>query len=145
LNDALKAKELYQRLEPIIAARSAVLKETQKIPVFRDTRSSELHLDSFEENPVITRLCVEVMQDAVVYALRVSAIVHTQDALFKLKSDKKRSLAEATVAAAGDGNDAAMLVASGSGQANASIQSLVDKAVKAAVHQNSQRGRGGSR
>jgi hypothetical protein len=145
LNDALEAKELYKRLEPIIAARSAVLKETQKIPVFRDTRSGELHLDSFEENPVITKLCVEVMQDAVVYALRVSAIVHTQDALSKLKSDKKRSLAEATVAAAGDGNDAAMLVASGSGQANASIQSLVDKAVKAAVRQNSQRGRGGSR
>jgi hypothetical protein len=146
LSDALEPEVLYKRLEPHIASRAAVLRETQKVPKFRDLRSGAIVLEGFEENPVIDRICLAVAQDAVVYALRVVAIVRAQDALSKLKTDKKRSLAEATVAAAGDGADAAMLnVAGGSGQANASIQSLVDKAVKAAVRQVNQRGRGSSR
>jgi hypothetical protein len=79
--------------------------------------------------------------------------VHSQDALSKSRLDKKRSLSEATVAAAGDGDNATMLnAAAGPSLANSSIQSLVDKAVKAAVRQVTQRGgprgrggRGGAR
>jgi hypothetical protein len=153
LEAVLTPEKLFERLRPLITTRADVLVETQKIPVFRELRRGEPTLSGFEENPVVKRLCDQVLHDVVVYALRVVALVHSQDALSKSRLDKKRSLSEATVAAAGDGDNATMLnAAAGPSLANSSIQSLVDKAVKAAVRQVTQRGgprgrggRGGTR
>jgi hypothetical protein len=153
LEGFLTPEKLFERLRPLITARAEVLVETQKVPCFRELRRGEPTLSGFEENPVVRRLCDQVLHDGVVFALRVVAIVHSQDALSKSRLDKKRSLSEATVAAAGDGDNATMLnAAAGPSIANSSIQSLVDKAVKAAVRQVTQRGgprgrggRGGAR
>ena len=130
---ALKAEttpeHAWTTLRAIVAAHSPSILERNKLPV--DTVNDAGRPDvKWEISEAAIAIRDHVMEDCVVYAMRAVSLTESSLAHKALKIKKKRDLATSARTAAGDG-DVQMDDAAGLPQA--SIQSLVDKAVAAAL------------
>ncbi|KAH7884214.1 hypothetical protein F5I97DRAFT_1831710 [Phlebopus sp. FC_14] len=121
LQRALLPEALFQEFKHLIVARHQEVKAVSKIPVF-SMDGGEVMLTGWEENQAANKLGTEVLTDLVVYCHRIISIVEARDQIEASKKAKKVAVAKAA--------DTEMADLTKPGP---SIQSLVDKAVSAAI------------
>ncbi|KAH7881876.1 hypothetical protein F5I97DRAFT_1813652 [Phlebopus sp. FC_14] len=121
LQRALLPETLFQELKHLVVARHLELKAVSKIPEFT-LDGGELMLTGWKENEATNKLSMEMLTDLVVYCHRIISIVEARDAVEASKKAKKVAVAKAA--------DSEMADLTRPGP---SIQSLVDKAVSAAI------------
>ncbi|KAH7890219.1 hypothetical protein F5I97DRAFT_1798331, partial [Phlebopus sp. FC_14] len=121
LQRALLPEALFQEFKHLIVARHQEVKAVSKIPVF-SMDGGEVMLTGWEENQAANKLGTEVLTDLVVYCHRIISIVEARDQIEASKKAKKVAVAKAA--------DSEMADLTRPGP---SIQSLVDKAVSAAI------------
>ncbi|KAH7881971.1 hypothetical protein F5I97DRAFT_1927528 [Phlebopus sp. FC_14] len=121
LQRALLPETLFKELQHLVVARHVELKMVSKIPEF-SLDGGELILTGWKENEATNKLSMEMLTDLVVYCHRIISLVEARESIEASKKAKKVAVAKAA--------DAEMADLTRPGP---SIQSLVDKAVSAAV------------
>ncbi|THG93587.1 hypothetical protein EW145_g8338, partial [Phellinidium pouzarii] len=133
LEQEITPEKLAQKLVPLVQNRYSELKVNSKLPDFQVDAQGSLQLVGWIENDAAARVGRQVTDDCVVYAYRIMAITDAQFKARHAKRIKKQSIhKDADVAMA----DATTSSASTS---TATLQSLVDKAVAAAVKKRNSR------
>ncbi|KIJ60885.1 hypothetical protein HYDPIDRAFT_170027 [Hydnomerulius pinastri MD-312] len=123
LERALTPEVLFKDLSPVIAERQKDIMEKTKLPVLEhNDETGELVLVRWQDNDGAQRLGKEMLEDCTIFALRIRSIVDARDFTARSKRDGKKAVKEAA--------DVEMADAARPGP---SMQSLIDKAVSAAV------------
>ena len=123
LERALSPEDLFPIFKGPILERRKMLKSTQRIPRLEQTATGDVNVLGWVENPMTDALAQQVLEDCIVYADRVKAIVSSSALASHQKKEAKKA-----VQASADVEMQDQAAASGP-----SIQSLVDRAVNAAV------------
>jgi hypothetical protein len=138
LEASLEASHLHNSLCDTLNVRHAYLREHQKVAKFVTVDVSpnkqELRLDGFQISPLTDQVHQHLVEDVLVLAYRVITIVNAQQTVAAGKRDKKKAIVKAAT------EDVEMADATGS-SSSATIQSLVDKAVSAALKKSQQKPR----
>ncbi|KIJ57523.1 hypothetical protein HYDPIDRAFT_35022, partial [Hydnomerulius pinastri MD-312] len=74
LEGALTPKVIYKDLSPLVITRQKDIMEKTKLPVLEPGEDGEITLVRWEDNAGAQRLGMEVLEDCVVYALRIRSI-----------------------------------------------------------------------
>ena len=123
LDERLDVEYLFGKMRPIISQRFETLKLTNKVPVLdKGTEEGEIVVKSWVVSPALHGEYTQLLQDASSFALRASGLVDAKHDAVHQKAAAKKALKEAA--------DVEMADATKPGP---SIQSLVDKAVSAAL------------
>lgn len=123
LDARLDVEYLFGAMKPIIAQRFAALKLTNKVPVLvPGDEEGEIVVEKWMVSPALEAEYTDLLQDSSSLALRASGLVDTKHDAAHQKAVAKKALKESA--------DVEMADATKPGP---SIQSLVDKAVSAAV------------
>jgi hypothetical protein len=123
LDSRLGVEFFFAQMHPIISQRYSALKLTNKVPKLKaGDEEGELVVESWVISPALKNEYECMVQDSTSYALRATAMVDGKHAAVVQKAAAKKTLKESA--------DVEMADATKPGP---SIQSLVDKAVSAAV------------
>src|SRR5258708_3202097 len=123
LDGRLGVERLFGLMKPIISQRFAALQLTNQVPVLeKGSEEGEIVVKSWIVSPALETEYADLLQDASSFALRASGLVDTKHDAAHQKAAAKKALKESA--------DVEMADATKPGP---SIQSLVDKAVSAAV------------
>ncbi|KAK0224377.1 hypothetical protein IW262DRAFT_1459429 [Armillaria fumosa] len=131
LEEALEPAALFNRLHPIVSAQAAHLLAHRKVPVIKYDAMGEFDSVTFEEDAVVKTQGKNVQADALAYAFRVISIVEATQRNASAKQDRKKALKQAA--------DVEMADATRPGP---STQSMIDRAVAAALKNADKKGKG---
>jgi hypothetical protein len=119
LEASLTAERLFNELLPIVEQRGKELVAASKSPNFRtDQETREVTLIGWEESEATIATARHMVEDVLVYAFRVIAIVEARETVMAKKITKKKELAKSA--------DIEMADATKPGP---SMQSMIDKAI----------------
>jgi hypothetical protein len=125
LDGLLNTTALLEAMLPGIRSRFAALKLTSKIPTFKPVMGGEEgqeEISGWVLSPAVVATYQQVSTDCVAYALRAISLVEARDIAVRAKTERKKEIKAAA--------DVEMADATKPGP---SIQSMIDKAVSAAL------------
>ena len=122
LRGALEPQNILNELGPRVSARTAELCAKQ-IPEFTSNEQGELTISGWTTNPAAVDLGRQVLEDCVVYAMRVISITDAIEFAEQNKRKSKKNIQEA----------ADIEMADLSGGNSTKMQSIIDKAVARAL------------
>jgi hypothetical protein len=131
LEHGCSPQTLWTKLRATVAAHTPTVLAHNRLPVIQVEDDGTETVLGLEPSDAITAVCNNVMDDCVAFAMRARSITESQLAYKALKMKKKKQVADAARTAAGDVEMADGTAAATGG--TASVQSLVDKAVSAAM------------
>jgi hypothetical protein len=155
LEAELEPELLCTKLRGLVAAHAPSILARSKLPIIRAGAGGSEEITGWAKSDAAKAICDQVMKDCIVYATRAKALTLATLTFKALNIQKKQQLTTAARTAAGemdvDGESAPAASTSAGrteGWASApssSVQSMVDKAVAAALKKHNQNAAGAKR